>query len=160
MNSEIAKSRINEVLRPDTMTTSRGDFLVTHVTVSGIELYSKFDPNDPLKSVKYREAEGEEDVFEQFVAQPGDKHQFMLVMGESGAGKSHLIRWFNERLENIKPEDEVVLFIRRSDNTLKGTIKQLLEKPEVASLENSERHKRLVEATSVVDEKKLKSEIL
>ncbi|WP_408069464.1 AAA family ATPase [Butyrivibrio sp. JL13D10] len=160
MNSEIAKSRINEVLRPDTMTTSRGDFLATHVTVSGIELYSKFDPNDPLKSVKYREAEGEEDVFEQFVSQPGDKHQFMLVMGESGAGKSHLIRWFNERLENIKPEDEVVLFIRRSDNTLKGTIKQLLEKPEVANLENSERHKRLVEATSVVDEKKLKSEIL
>ena len=43
MNSEIAKQRINEVLRPDTMTTSNGDFLATHVTVNGIELYSKYD---------------------------------------------------------------------------------------------------------------------
>ena len=42
MNSEIAKQRINEVLRPDTMTTSNGDFLATHVTENGKELYSKY----------------------------------------------------------------------------------------------------------------------
>lgn len=160
MNSEIAKLRINEVLRPDTMTTTNGDFLATHVPVRGIELYTKYDINDPTKSVKFEEAESEEDVLRQFIANPGDRHQFILVMGESGAGKSHLIRWFNDRLSNDKHDDEVILFIRRSDNTLKGTIKQLLEKPEIANLSNKERYKRLVEATSVVDEKKLKGEIL
>lgn len=160
MNSEIAKQRINEVLRPDTMTTSNGDFLATHVTVNGIELYSKYDINDPTKSVKFKEAESEEDVLNRFIINPGDRHQFILVMGESGAGKSHLIRWFNDRLTNNKPDNEVILFIRRSDNTLKGTIKQLLEKPEISNLSNKERYKRLVEATSVVDEKKLKGEIL
>lgn len=160
MNSEIAKERLNEVLRPDTMTTSRGDFLVTHVPVNNIELYSKFDPNDASKVVKFKEAESENDIYSQFICAPGDKHQFILVLGESGAGKSHLIRWFNERLQNDAPEDEVVLFIMRSDNTLKGTIKQLLEKPEIEKFKNKDVYKRLVEASSVIDEKKLKGEIL
>lgn len=163
MNSEIAKKRINEVLRPDTMTTSREDFLATHVPLKNIELYSKFDPKDQTKTVKFEEAKSEEDVFKQFISSPEDKHQFVLVMGESGAGKSHLIRWFNERLENEEHEDEVILFVRRSDNTLKGTIKQLLDKPEIANIGNGEKkevYKRLVEATAVVDESKLKGEIL
>lgn len=160
MNSEIVKSRINEVLRPDTMTTSRADFLATHVPLKNIELYSKFDPKDITKTVKFEEAKSEEDVFKQFISSPGDKHQFVLVMGESGAGKSHLIRWFNERLENAEHEEEVILFVRRSDNTLKGTIRQLLDKPEIANIGNREIYKRLVEATAVVDESKLKGEIL
>lgn len=160
MNTEIAKKRINEVLRPDTMTTSRSDFLATHVAVNNIELYSKFDPTDSFRSVRFQEAKSEEDVLNQFVLHPGENHQLLLVVGESGAGKSHLIRWFNERLFNERPENEVILFVRRSDNTLKGTIKQLLEKPEIASLANKEVYKRLVEATAVIDENKLKGEIL
>ena len=36
--------------------------------------------------------------------------------------------------KNEKPEDEVVLFIRRSDNTLKGTIRQLLAMPEALAI--------------------------
>ena len=160
MNAEIAKKRINEVLRPDTMTTSRADFLATHVAINNIELYSKFDPADLSRSVRFQEAKNEEDVLSQFILHPEDNHQFLLVVGESGAGKSHLIRWFNERLLNERPEDEVILFVRRSDNTLKGTIKQLLDKPEISALANKEVYKRLVEATAVVDEKKLKSEIL
>ncbi len=160
MNTEIAKKRINEVLRPDTMTTSHSDFLATHVAVNNIELYSKYDPTDTSKSVRFQEAKSEEDVLTQFVLHPEDNHQFLLVVGESGAGKSHLIRWFNERLVSEKPEDEVILFVRRSDNTLKGTIKQLLDKPEISNLTNKEVYKRLVEATAVIDENKLKGEIL
>lgn len=160
MNTEIAKKRINEVLRPDTMTTSRSDFLATHVAVNNIELYSKFDPTDSSRSVRFQEAKSEEDVLNQFVLHPEENHQLLLVVGESGAGKSHLIRWFNERLLNERPDDEVILFVRRSDNTLKGTIKQLLDKPEISSLANKEVYKRLVEATAVIDENKLKGEIL
>lgn len=160
MNTEIAKKRINEVLRPDTMTTSRSDFLATHVAVNNIELYSKFDPTDSSRSVRFQEAKSEEDVLNQFVLHPEENHQLLLVVGESGAGKSHLIRWFNERLLNERPDDEVILFVRRSDNTLKGTIKQLLDRPEISSLANKEVYKRLVEATAVIDENKLKGEIL
>ena len=75
MNTEIAKKRINEVLRPDTMTTSRSDFLATHVAVNNIELYSKFDPTDSSRSVRFQEAKSEEDVLNQFVLHPEENHQ-------------------------------------------------------------------------------------
>ena len=67
-----------------------------------------------------------------------------------------MIRWFAARYEQNKPKDEVVLFIRRSDNTLKGTIRQLLEKPEVQGISNKEIYDRLVKASVSVEENKLK----
>lgn len=151
MNSEIAKERISYVARPDSITTSDGDFLATHVAIRKLKLLDKFDisPNGG-KSFS------EEEVFQQYICNPEDKHQFIAVYGQSGTGKSHLIRWFAARYEKNKPNDEVVLFIRRSDNTLKGTIRQLLEKPEVQGINNKEVYERLVKASVSIDENKLK----
>ena len=39
MNSEIAKSRIGEVIRIDTVTSTQADFLATHVPVQNIRKY-------------------------------------------------------------------------------------------------------------------------
>lgn len=101
----------------------------------------------------------EEELFKEFISNPEDKHQFIAVYGQSGTGKSHLIRWFEARYEQNKPKDEVILFIRRSDNTLKGTIRQLLEKPEVQDISNKEVYERLVKASLSVEENKLKDMI-
>lgn len=98
----------------------------------------------------------EEDIFKKYILNPEDRHQFVAIYGQSGTGKSHLIRWFAARYEQNKPKDEVVLFIRRSDNTLKGTIRQLLEKPEVQGISNKEIYDRLVKASVSVEENKLK----
>lgn len=38
MNSEIAKSRIGEVIRIDTVTSTQADFLATHVPVQNIHI--------------------------------------------------------------------------------------------------------------------------
>ena len=38
MNSEIAKSRIGEVIRIDTVTSTQADFLATHVPVNNIHI--------------------------------------------------------------------------------------------------------------------------
>lgn len=151
MNSEIAKERIAYVARPDSITSSEGDFLATHVTLKRLKLLDKFElaPNGG-KSFS------EEEIFKQYIMNPEDKHQFIAVYGQSGTGKSHLIRWFAARYEKNKPKDEVVLFIRRSDNTLKGTIRQLLEKPEVQGISNKEVYERLVKAAVSVEENKLK----
>ncbi len=151
MNSEIAKERISYVARPDSITSSEGDFLATHVAVRRLKLLDKFEMA-PNGGKSY----SEEDLFKQFVMNPEDKHQFIAVYGQSGTGKSHLIRWFAARYEQNKPKDEVVLFIRRSDNTLKGTIRQLLEKPEVQGISNKEVYERLVKAAVSVEENKLK----
>lgn len=151
MNSEIAKERISYVARPDSITTSEGDFLATHVAVKKLKVLDKFDLA-PTGGKSF----SEEDIFKIFVLNPEDKHQFIAVYGQSGTGKSHLIRWFAARYEQSKPKDEVVLFIRRSDNTLKGTIRQLLEKPEVQGISNKDVYERLVKAAVSVDENKLK----
>lgn len=154
MNSEIAKQRLSEVVRIDTITSSYGDFMATHVPFKQIQLQKEYDVT-PTISKTYTE----EKIYKKVVLNPKEQHQFVLVIGSSGAGKSHLIRWFDAKIEKQKPESEVVLFVRRSDNTLKGTIKQLLEKPEVASIHNKDLYDRLVNATSTISESKLKNAI-
>ena len=153
MNSEIAKQRLSEVVRIDTITSSYGDFMATHVPFRQIQLQKEYDSSAVSKTYT------EEQIYKKVVLNPKDQHQFVLVIGSSGAGKSHLIRWFDAKIEKQRPESEVVLFVRRSDNTLKGTIKQLLEKPEVASIQNKELYERLVNATSTISESKLMNAI-
>ena len=130
MNLEIAKYRINDVAKKDSITESDSDFLATHVEMTQLQLLDTFNVQ-PVGGKYF----SEEKVFEDYVLNPTNKHQLIIVYGESGTGKSHLIRWFNTRLEKSIPDNEVILFIKRSDNTLKGTIKQLLSKPEVQNIE-------------------------
>ncbi len=153
MNISIAKERLSEVIRIDTITSSYGDFLATHVPFKNIQLQKVYGSGNPSKAYT------EEQIYKKIVLNAKDQHQFILVIGASGAGKSHLIRWFDAKIERQKPDDEVVLFVRRSDNTLKGTIKQLLEKPEVASIRNKDLYDRLVNATATISESKLKNKI-
>lgn len=150
---------IASVIKPDSITVLQGDFLATHVALDKLYLLDKFEPNSSEKSFSERKNYSEEEIYKQYICNPENRHQFIAVYGKSGTGKSHLIRWFETRFEQEKPENEVILFIRRSDNTLKGTIRQLLEKPEVQEIANREVYERLVRASASVDEEKLKDMI-
>lgn len=152
MNSQVAKKRIGEVIRVDTITSAQADFMATHVEVKNIQLAKSYEG-------KAEKILTENQALNQFVLNPNNKHQLILVVGLSGTGKSHLIRWFSTKLQRIHSDNEVVLFIRRSDNSLKGTIKQLLELDEVAQIPNKEIYERLMRANTVIDNKKLKDMI-
>lgn len=154
MNLSVAKERLAAVVKPDSITASQGDFLTTHVAIKKLVLLNKFELVPTSK--KYT---SEEDIYEKFITNPTNRHQFIVVFGQSGTGKSHLIRWFEARYKADQPDDEVVLFIRRSDNTLKGTIRQLLQKPEVQEISNKDIIKRLANASTAVPEDKLKDMI-
>lgn len=154
MNLEYARYRINDVAKPDSITTSTSDFFATHVPMNRLQLLDTFQVN-PSQSKYY----SEEMIFENYVQNPNNLHQLLIVYGQSGTGKSHLIRWFNAKLENIKSENEIILFIKRSDNTLKGTIKQLLSKDEIKNIPNKDIFERLVKASAEMPEKELKSTI-
>lgn len=154
MDRIIASERIASVIKPDSITVLQGDFLATHVALDKLYLLDKFE-DTPSEKKNY----SEEEVYQKYICNPENRHQFIAVYGKSGTGKSHLIRWFETRFEQEKPENEVILFIRRSDNTLKGTIRQLLEKPEVQEIANREVYERLVRASASVDEEKLKDMI-
>lgn len=154
MNSQIAMERISYVAKPDSITASQGDFLATHVAIKRLLVLDKFDVL-PTSGKFFTE----EDIYKKYINNPKNQHQFIVIYGQSGTGKSHLIRWFEARYSQNKPDDEVVLFIRRSDNTLKGTIRQLLEKPEVQGISNREVYERLIKASVSVDENRLKDMI-
>ena len=154
MNLNNALQRVNDVARPDSITASFSDFFATHVSMNRLQLLDNFQVK-PAQSKYY----SEDEIFDNYVSNPNNLHQLLIVYGQSGTGKSHLIRWFNAKLENIKDENEIILFIKRSDNTLKGTIKQLLGKPEVKNIKNKDVFDRLVKASAEMPENELKSTI-
>lgn len=154
MDLTIAKSRIASVMKKDSITASQGDFLATHVGIKKLMLLNRFEFSPNINKFT-----SEEDVYKQLVLNPENRHQFIIVYGQSGTGKSHLIRWFDARYQADRPENEVVLFVRRSDNTLKGTIRQLLEKPEVQGIADKAIIKRLADASTAVPEAVLKDMI-
>ena len=155
MDTTIAKKRVGQVLRIDSIDSTDSDFLATHVPfrkiVVGTNSGEKFD--EVYKS--------EEDIFKDIFKNEltRNEHQFIIVEGSSGAGKSHFIRWIYAMLSAKEKDDDVVLLIRRSDNTLKGTIRQLLDIKEVKEISNKEAYERLVKANQAITESKFKSTI-
>lgn len=154
MNIEVARQRYKDVFLPDVIDNSQGDFLAKHVPMKNLLLLDHAEPNDSDRKHPLTE----EAIYDQ-VFSASDDDQFVLVKGASGAGKSHLIRWFESMLQIHKQDNEIVLYIRRADNTLKGTIKQLIEVEEIKKLPNTELYKKLASASITVPELELKNTI-
>ncbi|GAA0179044.1 hypothetical protein SH2C18_19930 [Clostridium sediminicola] len=154
MNNEIARQRYKDVFLPDVIDNSKGDFLAKHVPMKNLF----FTDHDELLENDKKHSLSEEQLYEMIFSQH-DEDQFVLVKGASGAGKSHLIRWFDYMLEIHKPDSEIILYIRRADNTLKGTIRQLLDLEQVKNLPNKDLYKKLASASTTVPELELKNTI-
>ncbi|MDO5150404.1 MAG: ATP-binding protein, partial [Oscillospiraceae bacterium] len=155
MNTAIAKKRISQVLRVDSIDCTDSDFLATHVPFRKIVVATK--SGDQFEESYKSEEDIYRDIFNNDLTR--NEHQFVIVEGSSGAGKSHFIRWLYAMLSAKEEKDDVVLLIRRSDNTLKGTIRQLLEIKEVKEISNKEAYERLVKANQAITESKFKSTI-
>lgn len=154
MNLEVAKKRYIDVFLPDVIDNSQGDFLAKHVPMKTLyhtdhaELTEQ-DKKHPLT---------EEKIYELIFSENEDD-QFVLVKGASGAGKSHLIRWMNTMLKLRKNDFEIVIPIRRADNTLKGTIRQLISHPVVENMPNKDLYKKMAFASTTIPELGLKNTI-
>ena len=113
--------RLNEVIQVEATTSSVGDFLVTHKPFKN--LYH-FVQNEALSSNSIDEEILYDNIFHKNIV----NHQFVVIQGTQGCGKSHLIRWMKVRLEEeIDKNKEAVMFISRNHNTLQDAIKQILE---------------------------------
>ncbi len=153
MNLSVAKTRLKEVIEVDSILSKESDFLLTHVP------FRKIKVRNGLKIDSLSEYLSEESFFEKYFVDHTnfDSHQFIIVEGSSGTGKSHFIRWINAKLSNC--ETDVVFLIRRDDNTLKGTIKQLLNVDEIKNLKNKDTYERLVKANKTISDVKFKNQI-
>ena len=155
MNTDIAKKRIGQVLRIDSIDSTDSDFLATHVPFRKIVVGTR--SGEQFEEMYKSEEDIYKDLFNNELTR--NEHQFVIVEGSSGAGKSHFIRWLYVKLSAKEEKDDVVLLIRRSDNTLKGTIRQLLDIQEVKEISNKEAYERLVKANQAITESKFKSTI-
>ena len=155
MNIDIANTRIKDVLNVDSINSSQSDFFSTHVPFRRISVLT-----DQSGSTK-PEYISENEVFDKYFNNSNlyDKHQLIIVDGSSGSGKSHFIRWIKAKYNSLEENKDVVLLIRRSDNTLKGTIKQFLNIDEVKNIKNKDIYERLVQVNQNISEKKFKFEI-
>ena len=155
MIASIAQKRLREVLMIDSINTSQPDFLATHVPFRTIKVIRG------LKNETGAETISEDSIYSRYfdAIEMRDKHQFIVVEGSSGSGKSHFIRWIHAKLSSSENNTDVVMLIRRSDNTLKGTIKQLLEIPEIQNIKNRDAYERLVKANQAISEQKFKDSI-
>jgi len=153
MNIEIAKQRLDKVITIDSINSSPEDFLATHVPFRKLILKEK--------GLASKEVSIDENQFyEKYFCDDAiyDQHKFIIVEGGPGTGKSHFIRWLYTKLKHSSRD--AVLLIRRDDNTLKGTIRQLLELDEVKELKDRDIYKRLVKASNVISDSLLKTTIL
>lgn len=155
MNRQVTSSRLKDVLNIDSINSTQADFLTTHVP------FRKITVTNDLTGTATSEYISEEQIFSKYFNNSYiyNRHQLIVVDGSSGSGKSHFIRWISAKLNAQEEQKDVVLMIRRSDNTLKGTIKQFLNIEEVKNIKNKDIYERLVKANQNVSEQKFKYEI-
>lgn len=155
MDSSIAKSRINDVIMRNSIDSTQADFLATHVP------FKKITINNVFKSSESNFIYSEEEFYNQYFCNADlyNAHQLIVVEGAAGSGKSHFIRWLNAKLTSNGLESDEIILIRRDDNTLKGTIQQLLNIDVIKNIKNKEMYDRLIRANKTISEIKFKNQI-
>ena len=152
---DIIKNRIREVIMVDSINSSQSDFLATHVPFKKIKIINGLGQN--ANTLLY----SEDAFYEKYFCDEKiyDQHQLIIVEGSSGTGKSHFIRWLNAKLLTNGNNNDVVLLIRRDDNTLKGTIQQLLKIDEIKNIHSKDTYDRLIKANQTISDFKFKNQI-
>jgi hypothetical protein len=138
--------RVRRVMNVEATQTPDHIFLATHHSIS---MYRQ-----ELIEAPSRISYSEEQFLKDFVAEKD--FAFVPVLGSSGTGKSHLIRWL---AANIKSTDKRrVLLIPKIGTNLKDIIGLILEGMEGASFD--EYRQRLNRATSTLTEAQAREQLL
>ncbi|WP_107668674.1 protein DpdH [Cyanothece sp. BG0011] len=117
----------------------------------------------PLKMKKSESIQGddeisytEEDCLNDFL-QPDD-FAFVPILGQSGTGKSHLIRWLAANIQST--EKRKVLLIPKLGTNLKDIIGMILNIPELEDEKFDEYRKRLIQSSSSLTETEARKQLL
>jgi len=120
----IDKGRVSEVIRTDATVVNKTDFLATHTPFR--KIHYGYGAVREIEDQNIRQAD-EETFFTEEILARRDSHQFIMVRGNTGSGKSHFIRWLKERYEStVDSATEEVMFIGRSQNTLQSALEQII----------------------------------
>ena len=148
-----------DAIKIDDMATEDAYFLATHMPFSKLEVYEGGRTSATPKLLS------EDEIFNQLIYNPYNQHRMIIVRGNNGTGKSHLIRYLKAKLESspstiFNPEKEQLVFLRRLNNSVRGAFSQLLEQKVIRDPAVEEKLRKFVESTESKDEATFKNEIL
>lgn len=151
-------------IKTDDMATEDAYFMSTHMPFSSLELfrggyYEEGKMPAPTKLMS------EDEVFEQLIYNPDNEHRMVIVRGNHGTGKSHLIRYLKGKFERspstvYNPATEQLVFLRRLNNSVRGAFSQLLEQGAIKDPGVAEKLRKFVVSSDSKDEDSFKTEIL
>lgn len=149
MDKQLMKQRINEVIKTDATVVELQDFMATHVPFKRLKYYTS-----GIEAIKGKEL-SEEQFFYEFIEDTKDKHNFIVVQGDNGSGKSHFIRWIKNKIESEETfPNDVIILLERSQNTLQATIKQLAKNKIIENLLSEEEKLKLKNTSIELSEEK------
>jgi len=112
-------------IKTDVIASQDDYFMATHMPFSSLEVITGGNESGNTKLMS------EEEVYQKLIYNPDNIHRMIIVRGNNGTGKTHLIRWLRARYHNdsikFNPENEKIIFLRRLNNTIRGAISQILE---------------------------------
>jgi hypothetical protein len=148
-------SRISEIIRTDATYIAKENFLATHTPFTNLEFVKSGIIDTGRTNLS------EESFLEQQILQARDEHQFLIVQGHNGSGKSHFIRWIKERYESeVSKDQEATLFISRWQSTLRGALEQITDSDIFKGSQTAEEIKKLIQANEHLSDSNLKRNII
>ena len=149
----------HDAIKTDDMATEDTYFMATHMPMSKLEVYTGGRTSSAFKEMD------EATVFEELVVNPKNEHRMIIVRGDNGTGKSHLIRYLKAKFENspatiYNPEKENLIFLRRLNNSIRGVFKQLLDQNVIKDPAVADKFRKFVDSTEAMDKESFKETIL
>lgn len=138
----------HETIFVDAASPSDAVFLATHQPMTLIRR--------PLRGDAEGEYVSEEALLKEFL-KPDEKMMLLPIIGGSGTGKSHLVRWIRAQIGEADPHRRVV-YVPKHGTSLRKVIELILEKMEGSEV--SELREALADATSRLDERAAPSAVL
>src|SRR5665648_150768 len=152
MQSQEIIRRLDEVIRTDATIVSREDFLATHTPFRQLKFQGG---GAPEKTVL------EDELLQRVLLDLPDSHRVIMIRGGQGTGKSHIIRWLKEKyLHYAETNGDVLLFITRAENTLRGALEQIIQSDVFSEDYRQNELKILIEANQHLSEIALKRKIV
>lgn len=146
--------RINEVSSRTALATSDYDFLATHMPFKKLSYSMGGDSQSNKKQLS------EEEFLEEEIYPERDEHKMIFVKGNTGSGKSHLIRWFyNKYKSRVDEKEELIILISRDSNSLKGTLNQIVDSDLFKGFKEEAEFKKIIQAGESLEKEKLKEDI-
>lgn len=142
-------------LSTEAVSPSTSVFLATHAPLR----ISRRDPQ--LRTDVAGTAVTEEEVLQDFLYRPlGNGVLLMPVIGQSGTGKSHLVRWVYERTGRRPVDNRVVIHVPKASTSLRALVRILLDHEDIVSEKLTQLRRQVDDLASSLDEEALQRHLL